>query len=846
MVDILNIPRHQFSRTLVAESLPVYPDKYVNLTNLTRRYIEQNRLDPYEADLLRTEESLNRFFELYRYTVSELKKISKLVNGTKIDHIFQILKTNTYSGITAGVFSKDPIPVNVYKELKLINPRYLLIKLDRTPYDKNLNDSKINALIQKYYDTWPIVNGIKSEKYLEEETFRSFLEIYGSERVYEIINDMYITDIFNMIDYVHIGFAYLGYYINNPKNIRDELNSLVETYHPNNTTQALRIMILLILIRTRSAPINYVNRKDIIHIPIEDVMRYRISEQMADKIEKYEVLNNFENIILKYTAYLHESVLRRLVQIYYSVCPNLVEWYSRDEILSFFLWGFSNISDDLESAYERYNLYSQLTEEQQTILSRFYNVDTIRSASRKEYNPFEDYIINPLLGGDISEWARSIGMIIPYNVDVETYYYNNIMDYQSVYNRKDIKYIDTGRVLNVTESDLEKFTDYEIFQYVVGAEIPYHSRQELISKCVNLYNGGNSYFFFTYYRDCKNKTLYSDPDVDIKNPQEFVIAYGSAFDYECFSLDELTSGITINDQNEYYLRRLLPSGEIGTFDINIIIESLYPFLEYYSKMINDKYPLYRDDLNRLIDNISRIYSLIISIPREERDLVNRFKIELLDFEKNNLKYALHTMIDIGWIMRRWGGNGCKLPYSISDTMIPTNQLAIDVVYKDRNIENNEDTEVYIKEQIEIELTAQYGPEFGDTFLFTRIIDGIDKIYSYIRSNPRDIQSVLRFTPLTRDYDVGYRYIIPTNARNNNDVSYQLEGFLERFFYDLSTIQVINNRIDVPIGYKIYRVVNGTECVRMASTLFIATGVYYLKLFFHESVDIDLKRLKKIT
>jgi hypothetical protein len=115
-------------------------------------------------------------------------------------------------------------------------------------------------------------------------------------------------------------------------------------------------------------------------------------------------------------------------------------------------------------------------------------------------------------GHDLGDLITRIGMIVPPNTNRETYFLNNVQQYENILSRKNITVLDRNKMMTLAMRDsyklreiLSTYTDGELFS-IFQFYVVYDSRKNLIDQLISGL-GGSTYFI-----------LFSEP---------FVIHYGN-------------------------------------------------------------------------------------------------------------------------------------------------------------------------------------------------------------------------------------------------------------------------------------------------------------------------------
>lgn len=433
-------------------------------------------------------------------------------------------------------------------------------------------------------------------------------------------------------------------------------------------------------------------------------------------------------------------------------------------------------------------------------LSQIYDIDEPDKYNQNKYiiarldpHPLESVAINfkPILDSNdpsnvTSEYSKSIGMIIPPNIENKSsYFWNNLDKYNKVITRPStIGPIDKDLLSPglISPADLEillsRYTDNEIFQYT-GVYIPYQSRDDIINNIINIRNQDR--FFIPTVRNCSNEdtitTLEETNDMSV-----FIVAFGNIFEYVCYDLDDFIQNFReyaiegLEDERVFEFRK--PEDPNNMFNLSDI-KPLVSVIELYKNI---------PDSSQVLELIRDGLTRTVSMTEYDRRTLLEFD-NLPNNDKPLIKAWLQQLFLTGMYMRRWLGPGSPYPLTDASSQGPDPNTKV----------NNAMTILGYHPLAKISST-QYQPF------------SVGGITAKLSEN-------------------GKRFV-----NNLRAVEYKMsdEGIREP------------NQKSQTIGTYLDKVRKGTYCIRMASSYFIGTGFYYLRnLFKHIVPNYDPSSLERI-
>jgi len=312
---------------------------------------------------------------------------------------------------------------------------------------------------------------------------------------------------------------------------------------------------------------------------------------------------------------------------------------------------------NIENHRTRYNSLTSLSDDVKRLLYQLYQVENESNplvvVASHTPNPMEEIIIK---FGTIPtiDLAQSIGMIIPPNVDPNSYFQDNVIQYQYILTRDPTS--TPSLTLNDFNKDILKYyTDNEIFN-ILNVYVPYYSRSDIYDLLINLKTEPN--FFVPLKRNCLNPSTLVNVE-NTNDPNVFIIAYGTLTDYNCFDIDDLLGSFVIEGQGFYFKNVLRPKLVYKTSQIEQLLSLLY------------RYPQGNE---RLIQRINEGLIAVRELSNYDRKLVSQLKqFDLSD--RDSLRRFLRESFNTGMYMRRWLGPGNSYPLTKVQTNIDVDPFA---------------------------------------------------------------------------------------------------------------------------------------------------------------------------
>jgi hypothetical protein len=282
-------------------------------------------------------------------------------------------------------------------------------------------------------------------------------------------------------------------------------------------------------------------------------------------------------------------------------------------------------------------------------------------------HPLEEFIVNfsriPVL-----DLAHNLGMIIPPNVNVNTYFLENVLSYRHVASRKEgleppniqailkLLALNQGRQFNFHDNrgieSLQSYTDLELFA-TFGLYINYSSREDLINRLIQLClpiglpigrpdRERQNFFFVPFRRNCQNKETFLFNKTD--DPELFIIAYGNFENYLGYEPDELSSSFQYRDDDFLFLR---PENLRSVFLLREI-EQLFDLVKLFpeEKELERKIAKGLEEFRNKTDYDREVISHLRTVSVETRNLIRDY---------------LYAIFETGMYMRKWQGPGYPYP-----------------------------------------------------------------------------------------------------------------------------------------------------------------------------------------
>lgn len=431
----------------------------------------------------------------------------------------------------------------------------------------------------------------------------------------------------------------------------------------------------------------------LINLPTENIVEFLNSAPKNVPIDPEKIPQKIKHILSSYSSQEQVNILMGLIQNPIKHIKNSVYWslwlypmtsfqnnptinmtspikylttvFNRPEMIFYLTRGF--LSPPYRKEYEkkmaRYNylnesaFMSRNRQEDSIKIDLMFNLYQINTASRENpvshitimtyqnVNPFEKFILQPRIQQALNHrQVTEIGMVIPPTLSpnfIPNYYYQNILDYQDVYNLREEKY----RHLIIEEKYLG---DQEILDRY-GIYVPYQSRKHLLEYIEDLKTKPK--FFYPSKRKCSNDEFLTTLE-STRNPNIFTIAYGTLNNYFCFDKEDIMMSFV--DGEIVYFRNLLePHRVYKREDIDNLLELYKRFPKGNSDVITY--------LEKSLDRFNRVHTY-------DEIVLQNFN-QLKKEDKMMIKELLYDIFYLGMYMRRWKGFGKPYPLNQESTRI---------------------------------------------------------------------------------------------------------------------------------------------------------------------------------
>jgi hypothetical protein len=347
---------------------------------------------------------------------------------------------------------------------------------------------------------------------------------------------------------------------------------------------------------------------------------------------------------------------------------------TREELIFILSRGYyPPITEKVASCRARQEKMRRLSSPIKSLLYDLYQIGSDRDqllelVKLESIHPLEEFIVNfsqiPVL-----DLAQSLGMIIPPNVNIRTYFLENVLSYRHVASRKEgleppnieaiLKQLtlNQGRYFNFPDNrgieSLQSYTDLELFA-AFGLYINYSSRADLINRLVQISlplglpigrpdRERQNLFFIPFRRNCRNKETFLFNQTD--DPNLFIIAYGNLENYLGYEPDELSSSFQYRDDDFLFLR---PENLRSVFLLREI-EQLFDLIKLFpeGKELERKIAEGLEEFRNKTDYDREVISHLRTVSVETRNLIRDY---------------LYAIFETGMYMRKW--QGPEYPYPI--------------------------------------------------------------------------------------------------------------------------------------------------------------------------------------
>jgi len=337
-------------------------------------------------------------------------------------------------------------------------------------------------------------------------------------------------------------------YADNLDNLRDILRILLLcpdigstpdplsiTTDPNRDIRSLEQ--LLAVTRQRTFPTRICRS----HLVVHFLTNLDISEAdvVVRRLAEYPLtISTYEYALIRRT---NQTILRKILE-YRKVPRETAIFLSPEECIFTVSRKFlPPLNPRLEAIQLRYNTILTYTPEIRDILQRLYRVqdeDPVAGIAKCDPVPLESIIIL-MQTYPIPLLAKHVGMAIPPHADANLYFQNNILHYASVLSRPtDVSFCSREKFITMRDDEVSSYCKLltdEELFRLSEVYINYASRSDLLTNLQNLRTREG--FFIPLIRRCQNKhtQLYSDTT----DTNIFIIGFGTLGSYIGYEIDEL-------------------------------------------------------------------------------------------------------------------------------------------------------------------------------------------------------------------------------------------------------------------------------------------------------------------
>lgn len=439
------------------------------------------------------------------------------------------------------------------------------------------------------------------------------------------------------------------------------------------------------------------------------------------------------------------------------------------------------------SAVERYELFRKASPEIKRLLINLYPSETSTTrplvfAARANPLPIEKFIL-AIESQSFETLSKAVGMHRPPSaLDVEMYFYENILDYRNVAARLNVRLPSVDNKDTLTSEFLSQFQDIELFN-ALGVYIYYESRDQLIDSLVDTVENDN-FFVPTKRRPRNEETTFLTPTDDTT---VFMVAYGTLSNYVCYELDELNGAFRFSQEN----------GGPRSFKFDRPDDMKQPFTITQVRQLNVLLGIYPELTETLRKKIAEGIDDQVEKTQYDQDILRTFAAIPTKNQLTIHDYLIE-LFNAGMYMRRWKGPGMPYPVKQSDTSTNTNPDPTTVKSLQKMTEHLD----------QLTPTSR------------KFLTGHENEEAHRRRINRRHQGHGNIRPTQNTWEGGLRSV----------------EFTGKTFRQSRT----------PIGWYINEVGDSEYCIRMASTVFIGTAFYYLRLLFHERIpDFDPEGVDQI-
>lgn len=458
-------------------------------------------------------------------------------------------------------------------------------------------------------------------------------------------------------------------------------------------------------------------------------------------------------------------------------------------------------TSDLEAQRTRLEQLRDLPNKMWRAVKKIYQTHNILRIIRKPQTILEKIVLS--LNDKSSEVPLveigKMGIMVPLNQDPREYLINNIHEYSGIQNRiPNLPYPNINRLNNLDVEYLSRFSDTELFSSL-GCYVYYKSRGKLVKKLSKMVSLPSFFITLNPGFAVNKKTVVNE---DNTNEIKLAIAYGTLLRYHCYDLDDLITSFRFTEDNHItvfiFEDPIRINNKRNTFkrkSISNLRKLLTIYMKHYTNII-EKGNKTGEDVeiaNKLQTLISNIDTGLNSFTEYRvNDLKTKTAIMAMPTTQQEIiREFLIEVFYTGMYMRCWRGPG--YPYPINE----------------RDTKNDFDPESLLKMRIEKVLTP--------------ILDklGSEKC-EYLLGHDRSEGTLV-------------------NLEKRDLINWEGGALLTVEYTGVDFVST-----GAAFGYYYTRFIEGTQCIRMSSTQFIGTSVYYLQLLFGYNIpNTNLVGLDKI-
>lgn len=233
---------------------------------------------------------------------------------------------------------------------------------------------------------------------------------------------------------------------------------------------------------------------------------------------------------------------------------NLVIFLSHEDCIFTLTRGYPPpFRADIETIRARYNELLVLPQDIKDTLMVLYRtaeeMDPIAGMAKKEPVPLEA-VIRLMQSQPIALLAQHVGMTIPPHLDSVHYFRNNILQYEVVLQRPtNLSPLTLERLIALRESEVEAYLKQYTDEEIMSHTGAYVNYSSRHDLIANLSAlRTRENFFIPLTRNCRNR--YTQLFSETNDPNLFIVAFGTLTRYVGYEIDELLSSFSYNESIE--------------------------------------------------------------------------------------------------------------------------------------------------------------------------------------------------------------------------------------------------------------------------------------------------------